>query len=183
MTLVLDDAVDICPGCGVVQAAGDWIASGRGNASAGCELLLSEITGYESQHPELARCHQLTVDTYGAQHAGGGTKQIRVAYSLVGLHLALDRGISGIGVRTAHSMMGKPRPDWPVFDRPASPGTVTVRDVAEAGARADSVPGHAAAVTRWAVAVWGSFAGCRADVVALTDRLFTGTEPFWGQQL
>jgi len=179
MTLVLDDAVDICPGCGVVQAAGDWIASGRGNASAGCEVLLSEITGYESQHPELARCHQLTVDAYGAQHAGGGTKQIRVAYSLVGLYLALDRGISGIGVRTAHSLMGKPRPDWPVFDPAPVLAGLTVLDVAEAGARADSVSGHAAAVRRWAEMVWGSFAGRHADVVALTERLFSGAEPFW----
>jgi hypothetical protein len=61
---------------------------------------------------------------------------------------------------------------------PAQAG-LTVLDVAEAGARVDSVPGHAAAVRRWAEAVWGSFAGRHADVAALTDQLFTGAEPFW----
>jgi hypothetical protein len=75
--------------------------------------------------------------------------------------------------------MGRPEPDWPPFDPPPPPTPVTVLDVAEAGARTGSVSGHAAAILRWAEAVWESWAGQHADAVELTGRLFTGAEPFW----
>jgi hypothetical protein len=69
-----------------------------------------EVEGFELAHPELAgRFHQLTVDAYGAQHSGGDGRGIRIAYSLVGLHLALERGWSGVAVRTAHHGMGRRR--------------------------------------------------------------------------
>jgi hypothetical protein len=121
----------------------------------------------------------MTVDTYGAQHGGRPTKPIRVAYSLVGLHLALDRKVSGAGVRAAHSMMGKPQPGWPDFDPPPPSPNITVLDVVDAGAHAGSVAGHAAAMLRWAGAVWLAWTSYHVAVVELTARLFTGSEPFW----
>lgn len=168
-----------CPGCGLRAPASAWLASGRVNASGACEEICGEVSGFESQHLELFRFHQLTVDAYGAQHPGPPDKPIRLAYSLVGLHLALERGISNTGVRTAHTLMGRPQPDWPPFAPAPPPAAVTVLEVAEAGARAESVHGHAAATTRWAEAVWESWAGQHPEVIALTGRLFTGAEPFW----
>jgi len=53
--------------------------------------------------------------------------------------------------------MGKPQPSWPAFERPADLGPITVLEVAAAGARADSVAGHAQAVRRWAKAVWAAW--------------------------
>lgn len=130
-----------------------------------------EVAGFELAHPELVgRLHQLTVDTYGAQHSGDG-RGIRIAYSLVGLHLALDREWSGMAVRDAHQRMGRPQPSWPAFPSPADLGQLTVLDVAEGGARAGSVPGHAAAVQRWAAAVWAAWAPRHAEVAELTDRV------------
>jgi uncharacterized protein DUF5946 len=168
-----------CPGCGLVRPGGTWVGTGRVNASAECEALLAELAGFESTVIELGRFRQMTVDAYGAQHAGHPTKPIRVAYSLVGLHLALDRKVSGAGVRTAHSLMGKPQPDWPGFDSPRRSPAITVLDVVDAGAHAGSVAGHAAAMLRWAEAVWLAWTNHHSAVVELTARLFTGGEAFW----
>jgi Family of unknown function (DUF5946) len=131
-----------------------------------------EVEGFELAHLDLAgRFHQLTVDAYGAQHSGGDGRGIRIAYSLVGLHRALDRGWSGVQVRTAHQGMGRPQPSWPAFPRPAAGAALTILVVAEAGARAGSVSGHADAVQRWAAPVWAAWSPRHAEVAALTDRV------------
>ena len=131
-----------------------------------------EVEGFELAHLELAgRFHQLTVDAYGAQHSGGDGRGIRIAYSLVGLHLALDRGWSSVAVRTAHQGMGRPQASWPAFTRPPGVGDLTVLDVAAAGARVGSVSGHADAVQRWAGAVWTAWAPWHEEVAALTDQV------------
>jgi hypothetical protein len=111
------------------------------------------------------------VDTYGAQHAGEDAHSIRVAYSLVGLFLALERARDGLAVRRAHQRMGKPDHTWPSFDRPPDVGAITVLDVAEAGIRADSVAGHADAVGRWARSVWQAWSAQHRAAAALAERL------------
>jgi hypothetical protein len=131
-----------------------------------------EVEGFELAHLDLVgRFHQLTADAYGAQHSGGDGRGIRIAYSLVGLHLALDRGWTGVAVRDAHQRMGRPRPSWPAFVRPSDVGPLTVLDVALAGARVGSVFGHTDAVQRWAAAVWAAWSLQHADIAALTDRV------------
>jgi hypothetical protein len=111
------------------------------------------------------------VDSYGAQHAGDDARSIRVAYSLIGLFLALERGRDGLQVRHAHQRMGKPDPSWPAFDRPSDLGAITVLDVAEAGVRADSVAGHADAVGRWAQSVWRAWSAQHRAAATLAERL------------
>jgi hypothetical protein len=139
-------------------------------------MLYGEVQGFELHSIELVRdYHQLAVDAYAAQHAprevGGDVPPISVAYALVGLHLALDRRVSGLEVRAAHQRMGKPDPSWPRLPAPERTGTVTVFDVAAAGAMVGSVAGHAEAVRTWAADVWQAWAGRHTAVAALTDRL------------
>jgi hypothetical protein len=61
-----------------------------------------EIIGFELTHVvPLGALHQLTVDAYGAQHPAStprspGVPTIRVAYSVVGLYLALEHGWNGL---------------------------------------------------------------------------------------
>lgn len=141
------------------------------NASPACLALYDEVVGFAYQHGQLMRLHQLTVDAYGAQHGGGGTPPIRLAYSLVGLHLALDHGLAGEEVRAAHMRMGKPDPTWPRFIPPHNIGLVTVLMVADRGARSDSPAGHAAAVDTWAKQTWLAWSHQRADAAELTRRL------------
>jgi hypothetical protein len=144
-------------------------------ASAECWELLGEVQGFEMSHASLVgRCHQLTVDAYGAQHAGQDARSIRTPYSLVGLHLELTVGLSGLQVRDAHQLMGRPDPTWPAFEGPAVGAGMTVAEVAEAGARADSVEGHATAVTAWARAVWDSWSEQHDVVFELAERLLPG---------
>jgi hypothetical protein len=83
----------------------------RRHTSPECWQPYGEVQGFELHHVELVRDYnQLAVDAYAAQHAsrgvGGDVPPISVAYALVGLYLALDRGVSGLEVRAAHQWMG-----------------------------------------------------------------------------
>jgi Family of unknown function (DUF5946) len=165
-----------CPGCGLELPASGLTWDPRRNASPECWQLYGEMQGFELAHRELVRdYHQLAVDAYAAQHASrdvsGHTPPMGVAYALVGLHLALDRGVPGVEVRAAHQRMGKPDASWPRLPAPRSTGVVTVLDVAAAGAMVGSAAGHAHAVRAWAAVVWQAWASQHAAVAALADRL------------
>ena len=79
--------------------------------------------------------------------------------------------MSGLEVRAAHQRMGKPDASWPRLLAPERTGTVTVFDVAAAGAMVGSVAGHAKAVRTWATDVWQAWALQHAAVAVLADRL------------
>ena len=160
-----------CPGCGLElpagSAAGGSSGEGLGRVSAG----VREVAGFASEHLSLLRLHQLTVDAYGAQHGGGGVPPIRSAYGLVGLCLALEHGLTGDDVRSAHQRMGKPDLTWPAFPPPRNLGSVTVMTVAEEGLMSSSESGHHTAVRRWAEKVWRAWWDEHAVVAALAHRL------------
>jgi hypothetical protein len=165
-----------CPGCGLELPATGLPGDARRNTSQECWQLYGEVQGFELNHIELVRdYHQLAVDAYAAQHAprdnSGDVPPIGVAYALVGLHLALDRGVPGVEARAAHQRMGKPDASWPRLPTPPSTGAVTVFDVAAAGAMADSVAGHAEAVRAWAASVWQAWGSQHTTVAAVADRL------------
>jgi hypothetical protein len=167
--------VTICPGCGVVLPASGLTADPRQNASAECRQAAGEVTGFELQHTaQLGRFHQLAVDAYGAQHSDPEGQGIRIAYSLVGLYLALERGMNGLQVRKIHQSMGKPQPDWPRFPRPPSLGAVTILHVAKRGVQANSVEAHAQAVQEWAGSVWSAWSAQHDAVAALARRWRNG---------
>lgn len=176
------DHLDIdgaCPGCGL-RAPEGWHGAVEPDrpirASAACWGLHAELAGFELLHQaRLGRLHQLTVDAYGAQHAGPPTGQRRVAYSLAGLALAIERGWSGAEVRDLHARMGPVQPSWPSLPPPAEPAPVTVADVVAAGAWADSPRGHAEVVERWARAVWASWSDHRDVILAWADGLVATT--------
>lgn len=165
-------ATSPCPGCRVVLPVRREEPEARRMASAACWGRHNDVVGFELSHASLvAPFHQLTVDAYGAQHPDPPTPRIRVFYSLVGLHLALDRGLTGVQVREFHQRMGKPAAWWPELAPPGERGRLTVDDVARAGVDAGSVDGHAEAVTRWATEVWAAWRGCHAEIATFTRRL------------
>jgi hypothetical protein len=175
-SLVVMRSSTTCPGCRLRLPGSGLPWDRRKNASLECWQLYGEVQGFALGHLELVRdFHQLTVDAYAAQHAsrevGGVLPPISVGYALVGLHLALDRGVSGPEVRAAHQRMGKPDPSWPPLPAPERTGAMTVFEVAAAGAMVGSVAGHAKAVPAWAAAVWQAWAAQHATVAALADRL------------
>ena len=107
--------------------------------------------------------HKLTVDTYGAQHAGRSAARIGVAFALIGLRLSLDEGLSGEEVRDAHQYLAATFKDWPEFAPPAEPTWMTVYEVALATSPDD----HARLVHRWVAEVWAAWEQVRENVVAL----------------
>lgn len=75
------------------------------NCSPECWAVYSETLGTEYSHPIIfGQVHQLTVDTFAVQHAGGEHPDKSIGIHLAGLHLTLERGVkppSGSAASTA----------------------------------------------------------------------------------
>jgi hypothetical protein len=74
-------------------------------------------TAYHLSSNDPTFIHQVAVDTYGAQHAGGALRNITTAYALIGLYLAVERGYTGRQVQRAHMSLAKNRSAWPRLSR------------------------------------------------------------------
>src|SRR5450759_1993696 len=102
-----------CHGCGAALPRTRWALDLDLRASPECWHAFGLVTTFASRHPDLDRWHQLTLDAYGAQHAGDPTPAIDVARSLVGLQLALEQGFDGPTVGEVRRRMGRPQAWWP----------------------------------------------------------------------
>ncbi len=102
-----------CPGCHVKLPDRHLDPPDRTNASGECGQVYSDLMCYTvaKQDPEFI--HQHVVDTYAAQHAGGPTRNITVAFGLIGLYLALEKGYTGKQVQQAHMRIAKAQKVWP----------------------------------------------------------------------
>src|SRR5262245_54384032 len=127
------------------------------------EAAYHELCAYTLQLGDPAFIHQHVVDAYAAQHATEATKPIGVAFSLAGLYLHVERGLSGREVQRAHMQLARQKRTWPSFRLPDDRGAITVRDVM-------AVPEGALrneAIDRWCVSVWDAFAANRPAVIEL----------------
>jgi len=129
--------------------------------------LYSDVMCYTvaKQDPEFI--HQHAVDTYAAQHAGGTTRNITVAFGLIGLYLALEKGYSGRQVQIAHMKIAKTKKTWPRLEPPRQPAVLTVMDVLQAETDAEKD----AMIRKWMRAVWESWGDRHAWVRESTDEL------------
>ncbi len=164
-----------CPGCGTRLAdRSDAPDPGPRRASPACLALAAEVAAREFEHPAiLARWHQMTVDAYAAQHVGPDAPSIGPAFALIGLYLAVERGLGGPQVRDAHHFLATPKREWPRFEPPLTAWPVTVRDVAAAG----GPEAHAQAVQRWGASVWEAWRAAHDEVRGLTDPLLADWRP------
>ena len=120
------------------------------HASAECWSVFEELLAAEFQDSGLfAQVHQLTVDAYAVQHAGGRQPDKSVCIHLLGLYLVLERGVPPLGVPPLFRRVAS-RPSWPHLDPPEGRAPLTVYDVAVAG----SPEAHAQRVREWAAEVW-----------------------------
>jgi hypothetical protein len=108
--------------------------TGYYNASDECWSLFTEVIGAEFSNAVLfGQVHQLTVDAYAVQHAGGPHPDKSVAVHLSGLYLALERGIPPTSIAPLLQQLATRIHDWPHFEPP----TVTTTSPPSAtGARA-----------------------------------------------
>lgn len=156
-----------CPGCGLQMPVGDLPYHGYYNASAECWAVYTEVLGSEFGNALLyGQVHQLSVDTYAVQHAGGAHPDKSMAIHLSGLHLMLDRGIRPTRIPRRLQALAKAVTTWPHFTAPTDMGSLTVSDVA----LADSVEGHIISVKRWAESVWKAWSPHHAEVKHFVQR-------------
>ena len=81
---------NICPGCGARLIKTEGAPNHVFNASLECIKLFYELSGRTLTLNRQEFLHQLVVDSYSAQHPGGVTKNITVAFALIGLCLVVE---------------------------------------------------------------------------------------------
>lgn len=153
----------LCPGCGLNLPASEALADPRANASPECWQLYGELTAYTVTRGDLAFIHQHLVDAYAAQHAGGSSKPIGVAFGLIGLYLACEKGNTGRQVQHMHMLLANRSKHWPTFTPPQHTGGLTVQDALR------TLPGDErdAMLMRWAASVWDVWSAEHERIKAL----------------
>lgn len=147
-------APSACPGCGLALPATGATYDRKFNASPECWVAFETVIAAEFQDPALfGQVHQLTVDAYAVQHAGGSHPDKSVCVHLAGLCLVLERGMRPVDVPPKLQRLAR-RTTWPHLAPPAAHASRTIRDVALVAA----TPAHAARVREWAESVWRSWA-------------------------
>lgn len=140
---------------------GGLTTHGYYNASPECWAVYTEVLAAEYANAVLfGQVHQLTVDAYAVQHAGGVHPDKSVAVHLAGLSLVLEDGKRPTEVPPVLQRLATNVREWPHFEPPAVAWTVTVFDVAMAGTPAE----HAEAVRQWSAAVWAAWAFARESI-------------------
>ena len=145
-----------CPGCGLELAARPGAPSHPYiGASAECWALFGDLLAREYQDPAYFRVHQLTVDTYAAQHPGVPERR---SIQSVGLHLMTlcmvveDDVDPAQGPKLHKRFVSRPVFHW--LEPPQPNGRLTVADTLGA----NSPEEHRDAVHAWGRDVWDAWA-------------------------
>lgn len=136
------------------------------HASPECWAVYTEVLAAEYSNAVLfGQVHQLTVDTYAVQHAGGEHPDKSVTIHLVGLYLVLERGLRPTEVPPHFRHLAETMREWPHFEPPRVAWPMTVFDVAMAGSPAE----HAELVRQWSAGVWREWAFAREAIAKLVS--------------
>lgn len=144
-----------CPGCGLVMPIIEPSTyTGYYNCSAECWSVYCEILEFQfSNAVVFGQVHQMTVDSYALQHAGGPHPDKSVAIHLAGLHAAFVLEIPQTQIPRLLQRLADRIDEWPRFDPPRSCGPMTAFDVALAS---DAIE-HITRVKKWASFVWSAW--------------------------
>jgi len=145
----------LCPGCALqMPRRPEAFYDGDFNTSPECWDVFTEVLEKEFSNAVLfGQVHQLTVDAYAAQHAGGNHRDKSVMIHLSGLYLVLVRGLRPTMVPPVLQRLAAVVREWPHLAPPAALSALTVFDVA----LAESIEDHARLVREWAEFVWRSW--------------------------
>lgn len=142
-----------CPGCGLSAPETGGEPAQEHRASAACYRLYGELLARDYSDPAYYRvAHQLVVDAYAAQHAGGiSRREVQtVALCLMTLCLFVEDGVPAAEGPRLHQLMASRRPDFRWLEPPPQRSLLTVADVLAAR----GVDEHEQLVRRWASQVW-----------------------------
>ncbi len=160
----------ICPGCGLRMPPTDKPYDGSFNASPECWSVFTEVTGAEFSNVVLfSQVHQLTVDAYATQHAGGRHPDKSIAIHLAGLHFHYACGIKPTSIAPLMQQLASRVSEWPHFDPPPVRGSMTIFDVALAESHID-------AVREWSRGVWESWSAHHASIAELARNVSANIE-------
>ncbi len=158
-----------CPGCGLrMPPRAALNEHGYYTASPECWSVYTEVLAAEYSNAVLwGQVHQLTVDTYAVQHAGGPHPDKSVDVHLAGLHLVLVRGMRPPYVPPMLQRLASSRPTWPHFDPPRAEWPLTVFDVAIAAGEFDE---HVRAARAWSACVWDAWSAHHHSIAAFVEQ-------------
>lgn len=161
-----------CPGCGATLAAGALPYRGYYNCSAECWSEYTLVLAAEYQDPALfAQVHQLTVDAFAVQHAGGMHPDKSVCVHLVGLHLVLVRGLPPSEVPARLQRLAAAVKHWPHFVPPAQHASTTAHSVVRAATASE----HATVARTWAAQEWAAWSAHHAAIARLAENCFVSS--------
>jgi Family of unknown function (DUF5946) len=149
----------MCPGCGLLLPSAEESFDDRHNASTACKQLFWELCGYTLSLQDLYFIHQLTIDTYTAQHAGAVVKPIGLTFALVTLYLVYEHNYTGKQAQKAHTLLAKTPKQWPQIRFPEEKASMTVLDVLKALENERN-----SMIREWGKAVWSIWQSERAKV-------------------
>jgi hypothetical protein len=159
----------ICPGCGLRMPARKSTTTTRGyyNVSDECWDLYTEVLETEYSNAFLfGQVHQMTVDSYAVQHAGGPHPDKSLDVHLFGLYLGLVKGIRSPYIPPLLQRLVAAIEVWPHYEPPTERALITIFDVAFC----DSTEDHIRVVKDWAQAVWESWSKYHAEVGRLISN-------------
>jgi hypothetical protein len=158
----------VCPGCGLRRPVTETLVyDGYFNTSPECWQVYTEVLGSEFSDAWLFRqVHQLTVDTYAVQHAGGMHPDKSVGVHLAGLYLVLEKCLKPPSVPRLLQRLAASIQTWPHFVPPDGARLPTVHDIA----RAESPEVHIDRVHVRSRSVWKAWSSYHITVAELVRR-------------
>ena len=153
-----------CPGCGLSAPDVAGPAPEEHVASAACWAVYGQVLSRSYLDPGYRAVHQVVVDAYAAQHAGGTSRREvqTVALCLMTLCLFVEDGVDPAEGPALHKRMVAHRPELAWLQPPTQPGPTTVADVLTAQ---DAVE-HRRLVREWGHQVWRAWAPHHATIRA-----------------
>ena len=153
-----------CPSCGVTAEDSGDPAPEEHVASAACWAVYGQVLARSYTDPAYRAVHQIAVDAYTAQHAGGTSRREvqAVALCLMTLCLFVEDGVDPAMGPALHKRMVAHRPEFSWLAPPRQNHLMTVGDVLTAS-DADQ---HCRLVREWGRQVWQAWAPHHATVRA-----------------
>ena len=156
-----------CPGCGLLMPKSDKVTyDGYFHCSPECWVIFEEVLATSAGNPAVyGPVHQLTIDAYAAQHAGGRHPDRSVVVHLAGLYVAFDLEIPFADVPLVLQRLAARVRTWPHLKPPEFPSPLTIIEVALAEGSAD----HVTRAGTWAYSVWNSWVDHHGEIARLVS--------------
>ena len=164
--MMSNDAV--CPGCGLLMPQKESLeCNSYYNVSPECWELYTEVLAAEYSNAFLfGRIHQLTVDSYAVQHAGGKHPDKSVMIHLIGLHLAFVRGFQSFQIPAMLQKIASAVHTWPHFEPLEEKVPITVFDVA----LSSNAEEHIEIVRKWAGLIWNAWSSVHLETARFVSE-------------